>query len=277
MKCTSLKNFVVLGFLCFILISAKVISSSVPPEGHTGEFSGITCRACHDSHPLNNPGGNVSISGLPSVYTAGTTYTFSVTIRHANPDRTKWGFSIKANNSLSATAGTFSTTNGNVIVNGAELSHQNAVATAATNSFTYSNLRWTAPATPVAADQSITFFIAGNAANSDFSPSGDFIYTAQQPVSLQTTSVTDLINGIESWNVQAVSGRVLLRIRFETPTVLAAALYTSGGKLLSKLPAQKYLSGNQQIEMNNSTYQPGVYILILQSGSSKTARKFVIE
>ncbi|HEY8691045.1 MAG TPA: choice-of-anchor V domain-containing protein [Chitinophagaceae bacterium] len=103
--------------------------SSQPPQGYTGA-TGAYCTSCHSSYSLNNSGGSVSTTGLPSAnYTAGTTYNFSITTTHSVADRKKWGFSIIALNSAGSPVGTFSSTNPNAALNGSELSHFNAVAT----------------------------------------------------------------------------------------------------------------------------------------------------
>jgi hypothetical protein len=159
---------------CILIGQANEQSSIQPPTGNTGA-DGSTCTNCHGSFGLNSGGGNVTISGLPtSGYTPNQTYTFSLTITHGTADRTKWGFSIAARTSGNADVGTFTTTNSNAGVNGSELSHNNAPSTAATNSFTFNNLKWTAPATN---QGPITFYYTGNAANGNSGTSGDHIYS----------------------------------------------------------------------------------------------------
>ncbi len=152
-------------------------NSTAPPQGYTG-FTGSYCNNCHSGNVLNDLGGSVTVSNLPvGIYTRGATYNFSITITHASPDRTRWGFSIVARNSLGMPVGTFSSTNPNAEPNGNELSHKNAVFTGAQSSYTYSNLRWTAPAAPAAEDMNISFYFVGNAANGNGNTLGDFIYS----------------------------------------------------------------------------------------------------
>lgn len=185
-------------FSSFIISYHRPLFSSVPPQNHTGA-TGSYCTDCHGG-TLNSAGGSVSVTGLPiGSYKAGTAYNFSITSTHSAPDRMKWGFSIAARNSAGAVVGTFSTTNPNAAVNGNELSHNNAVATALQSSYTYNNLIWTAPATPGPDDVNITFYYVGNAANGNNASSGDFIYAGSisnivLPVSFSYFDVTAINN-----------------------------------------------------------------------------------
>ncbi|MFZ4059435.1 MAG: choice-of-anchor V domain-containing protein [Ferruginibacter sp.] len=176
------------------------LRSFQPPEGYTGTTPGVYCADCHGGNALNNFGGSVNALGLPvDTYTPGAQYTFSITTTHSAADRRRWGFSIAARNSLDEPVGTFSSTNPNVGINGSELSHLSAVTTVSNqSSYTYTNLRWTAPAAPSAADQTITFYYVGNATNNSGNTIGDFVY-AKKVIVTYTPVYTFTGNG--NWNV----------------------------------------------------------------------------
>lgn len=158
-------------------VTNKVNYSSTPPTGFTGA-TGNYCTSCHSSFPLNSAGGSVSVTGLPtSSFVAGQQYNFSLKISHAAANRTRWGFAIKAVNNVGQDVGSFSSTNANAAVQGNQLAHNNAVSTAPSSSFTYSNLKWTAPTTPGLNDNNVSFYFVGNAANGSFSSDGDYIYS----------------------------------------------------------------------------------------------------
>ncbi len=196
-----MKKLLVLSFLIVTLCSFEtLIRSFQPPQGHTGA-DGSYCTNCHSSNSLNNPGGSVQATGLPDgSYTAGTAYNFSIAINHSATDRKRWGFSIEARNSANQPVGTFSTTNANAALNGFELSHQSA-QTFVNNSasFTYNNLRWTAPANPGPNDNNITFYYVGNAANGTGNTLGDFIYSNTKSVNLLANQ-TYTFNGSGNWS-----------------------------------------------------------------------------
>ncbi|MFN4007081.1 MAG: choice-of-anchor V domain-containing protein [Chitinophagaceae bacterium] len=174
-------SFIALGM---IALQSSVNFSSVPPTGYTGA-SGDYCNSCHSSFALNSGGGGVSISGLPtSNYVPNQQYTFSLTINHGTADRRRWGFSIAAVNGNGNSVGSFSSANSNAATNGTELSHNNAVSTGDANTYTYNNLRWTAPAT---ANQAVTFYYVGNAGNAAGGSSGDYIYSGTSAIALPIT------------------------------------------------------------------------------------------
>jgi hypothetical protein len=172
---------VILGFFAIVTLSSETMFSSAAPAGYTGATPGFTCGGCHASYALNSGGGDVTISGLPSVsYTAGQSYPISVTVSHGAADRNRWGFALAARNAIGEDVGTFTSTNPNVNLIGgaiAEIGHIGAVVTGASASYTYNNFSWVAPTSPTANDLNLNFYVVGNAANNNSSTSGDYIYT----------------------------------------------------------------------------------------------------
>jgi len=181
-----MKKFFTLSCIAMgmIALQSSVNFSSVPPTGYTGA-SGDYCNSCHSSFALNSGGGSVSVSGLPTAnYVPNQQYTFSLTINHGTADRRRWGFSIAATDANGNSVGSFTTTNANAAPNSTELSHNNAVSTGNANTYTYNNLRWTAPAT---ANQAVTFYYVGNAANAASGNAGDYIYSGTSAIALPIT------------------------------------------------------------------------------------------
>ena len=207
-------HLTIIGLLAIVFITTSFFTTNhptftgVPPTGRTGA-TGSYCTSCHGGALLNTSGGSVQVTGLPTTIAAGVAYNFSIATTHAASDRLKWGFSIAAKNSAGANIGSFSTTNPNAAPNGDELSHNNAVTTPATNTFTYNNLAWTAPATLGANDGQVTFYYTGNAANGNNANSGDFIYAGTQ------TSAVVLPVTLGSFEVQKENKTVQVKWRTE--------------------------------------------------------------
>jgi hypothetical protein len=204
-------TYVIIFILIFLIgTSAVLLSSFRPPQGYTGATPGFTCNnaGCHADFPLNSGGGSVTVSGLPTVYTPGAVYNFSLIIAHGTADRTRWGFSIAAVNSLGSPIGTFSSTNIFASPNGTELSHGNATiptfapVTPAQISYTFDMLTWTAPA---AGSGPVTFYYAGVASNNNLTAAGDYVYTGSTvagvlPISLYSfNAVVKNNNVLLSW------------------------------------------------------------------------------
>ena len=157
-----------------------------PPPGHTGGFGEPTCRACHSDAGLNEPGGTLAVSGAPANYEPGRTYQLEVVLRRAGMLRA--GFQLAARFADGAAPGTQagdlapgdarSIVISDTVLRVRYIEH-NLAGTALSDGAGRWLIRWTAPASPGGV---VTFNVAGNAANDDDSPLGDFIYTAVRQV-----------------------------------------------------------------------------------------------
>jgi hypothetical protein len=160
--------------------TAKTFKSPLSNPNAPAGFSGAptqnrTCVNCHGDFGLNTAGGSVTATGLPvGFYVPGQVYNFSVTITNAVP-MTIWGFEMKAVTAGGSTAqGTFSTTNPNVIISSSEIKSGNAPVTAATTSYTFTNLKWTAPASGGA---TVSFYYTAVAGDNSGDETGDYVYS----------------------------------------------------------------------------------------------------
>jgi hypothetical protein len=261
-KSLQMKKILTLAVLFLVLTSFSILMrSAVPPQGYTGA-AGRNCTSCHGGAALNSGGGTISLSGLPSGgFSPGTAYDFSLQITHGTSDRRRFGFSIEARNSAGQKAGSFSSTNPNAGNNGDELSQLNAPLLAAgTGSFTYANLRWTAPELPAAADSVITFYFSGIAGSGSGS-SDDFTYGATRSIQLLATQ-TFTFNGSGNWSNPSnwSSSRVPptsmtgtnARIIIDPPTgaecVLDVPLQVRNGAVLEVKEGKKFrVNGNLDI------------------------------
>ena len=174
-------------FLAFILLIITIFLSSAtikntashnfPPTNCAGAPNTFTCGWCHSSYPDNQPGGGVSIKGIPANYTPGVTYPFSLQIHHFASDRKMFGYDIAALDAQGNPVGTFSTTNPTATVNSGELTSHNPAAVTDTSTQTISGLFWNAPTTTLSSSQlPITLYFCGNACNHNTQPTGDYIY-----------------------------------------------------------------------------------------------------
>ena len=181
---------------------AKV--TPAPPVAVTGAPDEGTCVGCHYTYDLNSGFGTVYITGLPTVYTPGQTYTGTITV--ADPLQQRWGFELTAidKSMTSANVGTLDVSNPQVSTRRTGttdsgysriyLSHYWAGGAAIDGSYPGQkssaswNFTWTAPA---ATAGDISFFAAGNAAEGGVSPEYDYIRTTSF-VSHAPTGITAL-------------------------------------------------------------------------------------
>jgi hypothetical protein len=178
----------IVGFTGLLPSANRVeASASGPTPAHTGAPGENNCTECHTSFPVNSGTGSIAITGLPARYAPGQQIPVTVTV--SQTDQVIYGFQLTAIDLFGHEVGTYTlptqvpmrlqTMTG--IVNSSEriyVEHTNdgIVGTFGSNTWTFT---WNAPnhdAGPV------RFYAAGNAANSDGSPGGDYIYTTSKTV-----------------------------------------------------------------------------------------------
>lgn len=178
---------------CILLFSAAVYAfSGGPPPSQTGAPSETTCFDCHDSFQLNRGPGSVSISGLPKIYQPGQRITLEVTVRQQN--RSRWGFQITALDLSGRSSGQFSVTDAaNTQLQAANerfyVQHTSSGSIGAGNSKTW-RFDWIAPSSD---SGPVNFYVAGNAADGNGNPLGDYIYTNTAQIGAPSDPIVDLL------------------------------------------------------------------------------------
>jgi len=187
-------HFKIVACLVFVAgimgISASTIFgySGGPLDGYTNSpADGKTCTQCHNSYPLDSGTATLSITTTPSSYTAGE--TLSISISFGNSSTVKHGFELSALDANNNHVGTFSSVDGDgntQTSNGDYIKHTSAGSSQSGNASW--SVYWTAPTSEV--QNPVTFYAAGNEANGDAMPQGDYIYTKTAQVSNVSTTPT---------------------------------------------------------------------------------------
>ncbi len=187
---------VCLSLLAFFGFSTKIekvaATSAGPSASRTGAPGETNCTACHADFALNSGTGGVSIAGLPANYLPNQ--TVPVTVTTSQSDGVLYGFQLTAIDSAGRQVGTFT------VPGGANPQMQTKTGAVGGNSRTYVEhtvngispvqfgskswtFNWQTPAERVG---KVTFYAAGNAANSDGKTSGDYIYTTSKATLIGT-------------------------------------------------------------------------------------------
>ena len=169
--------------------------SDGPPASFSGAPGEADCTACHSDFTVNSGKGSVAITGVPTNYDLNTDYQVTVTVTEDNS--ISLGFQATALTKGGVDGGSFTLPSQSPMemqlafgnVNGDQRTYvehtQFGLAGAGNRSWTFT---WTSPATD---SGPITFYAAGNGADADSSPSGDFVYTTNvtaQPPAAQPAS-----------------------------------------------------------------------------------------
>jgi hypothetical protein len=168
------------------LVSMGMAYSGGPPNGKTGAPGEGTCVDCHSTNPLNSGDGSLTIDA-PTGYEPGMTYTITVQLEDMGQKR--WGFEFTPLDQgtitiTDATNTQLSSQGGNSYVKHTSTGTHNDTNDGPV-SWTFD---WTAPTVDPPGE--IMFYVAGNAADGNFSNSNDYIYTASASVS-RLTGVDD--------------------------------------------------------------------------------------
>ncbi len=153
---------------CFAALSLLLGNSSGPGGDNTGGPFSSSANACGQCHSGNsNPGPGITISGLPTDYYPGASYTVTLSINNATLNN---GFQVVALDGTNANAGSFTAGFGSsaYTFGGRNYLQHNSLST--TGSWTFT---WTAPTSNLG---DVTFYASGNASNGNGNTSGDNVF-----------------------------------------------------------------------------------------------------
>jgi uncharacterized protein (TIGR03437 family) len=244
--------------IALYLTSGSMVAafSGGPPPSNTGAPSETTCLSCHT--PPGPTGGTLTITGVPANYSPNQEITVTVTLTQSN--RARYGFQLTVIDDQGRRAGDLTPGDGRTQTQTAQVAGNerqyinhttagNSPSTPGTGSWTF---RWRAPAQGVGR---ITFYAAGNAANGDFTTTGDSIYT---------TSVNTNINTLQPFTTVSAAS-------FAPDSVFATEAIAAGfGTGLSQnmvpapsVPLPTELDGTQvQIRDAGNTTQPAPLFIV---------------
>jgi len=179
-------------------------SSSGPTPSVSGATGEGTCVGCHGDFELNTGTGDITITGLPKNYLPGQEYDVTVTVAQAKA--TIYGFQMTTIDPTGEFRGTLivppATPQPLQVVAGVVKSGQvrnyiehTQVGTLPT---VFGSKSWTFKyQAPARRYGKLSFFAAGNAADSDGSTAGDYIYTTSAG-SLAGTGIANFDNDVKS-------------------------------------------------------------------------------
>jgi hypothetical protein len=223
--------------------------------------AGNTCLTCHGDFAINAAGGSDSISVSPSIssgYSPGSVYTISVKITKAGQSLFGLGFeALKSGNTdggcLSVLNAGTQTKIGSGPVN---MVHANGGAFG-TNTHTFT-FKWTAPA---AGTGTVTFYAAGNAADGDGSPGGDYICTSSLAV-IEGPLTTGIVTNNNSSDIKVYPNPASnnISIKAKSNENLNVIMYDlTGREVLNSMNIPSQNNNVSLLNVANGTYILKVY------------------
>jgi len=189
----------IFGGLLGLPLRAALGYSTGPPAAHAGAPGETSCIACHYSYALNGGSGTLLLSGLPLAYQPGQEVDLTITLTHAGQRR--FGLQLTAVDDAGRQAGQLMVVSPlrtqllSGVVEGKSRLYLEHTQTGSLPNQIGQNVwlcKWIAP--PLSTGR-VTFYLAGNAANGNYTTTGDYIYTraftsypANAPVTLASLS-----------------------------------------------------------------------------------------
>ena len=199
--------------LFFVMSSSSAFAFSLfaPPDEKTGAPNEGTCAdvGCHAANALNTSGGSLMLT-IPETYEPGEVYKIVVNLSRTG--QSKWGFEMTVLDADGTRAGSFTAddaANTQLTETNSKqyIQHTTAGTAAGTNDAHSWEFEWTAPDADVGP---ITFYAAGNTANNDSGPTGDYIYTTQAestpPVPVVAGVSLEIVGDMVLSTMDAVAG-----------------------------------------------------------------------
>lgn len=181
-----MKRLIPTAIVGFIVLVFTVLAFSYgrgPVNKKTGApGEGICVQSdCHITHEVNSGPGTLILHGVPTVYQPGKLYPLTVEL--AQEGQSRWGFQVTVINDSLVRSGEIVKYDEDLTqlddddVEGKEryyLNHTREGTFRGTDDGPVKwNFTWRAPEEP---EGSISFYVAGNAANGNKKPTGDYIY-----------------------------------------------------------------------------------------------------
>ena len=264
--------------------------SSGPPDGYAGNppFN-ESCRTCHGAAVGD---GSVSLLGLPAgPYTPGQGYPLSIQLM--DPGQMRWGFELAVIEDATLNqAGTIvvldelnTQLSDNVDPDPDYLKHTWEGTYNGTPGPANWTFRWVAPAAP---DVNVTFYVAGNAANGNGQPSGDYIYLTQRSLS-STAGVDDpapvvavRLLGPSFPNPLPAGATSSLRFTLDSPSHVVLRIFDAGGRLIATPIERDLGSGMHHAAWDGRGFggaqvPRGAYFYSLRAAGEELVSRIVVE
>lgn len=288
LKKTSIAVIAAIAVTGFATMSFDVLDDN-GKAGRTGSPGETTCTGCHTGAVINDGNGSVVISspdlGTTWEYMPGDTYTIEVTVSRVGSPLFGFDLECLTGSTPAQNAGTL------VVTNSAETHILNAtVSTVVRKNMTHQlngglgtdtktfSFHWIAPATNIG---NVTFYCTGNATNMNGAKTGDHIYSTTQVVTPAFGAGTgDLSEADPIFNVfpNPASENIFVNYNIEAGERVDFTLTTLDGKSVG--PVYTFTgTGTRATSMLAlpTDLAAGIYFIVMQSGSTNSIRKVVIE
>ncbi len=248
--------------------------SSGSPGGKTGSLADIqTCTQCHSG--TNVPATDWISADIPEGgYMPNETYTITLTGDHNGVSR--FGFELTAEDISGIKKGTFIISDAaqtKLVNNNQSVTHTSSGLSPNGTTKNWS-FNWTAPEE---GSGEITFFAALNAADGNYSTSGDVIYTSNLSVNENTGSGIDNVEADENiFKVYQTPDPNILMVDFseQNQKIKNIQIFDISGKLLVTRDVSRLRKGPESF--NIQAFNTNIYLIKIQTDKNYYSKKILI-
>lgn len=273
------------GLLALTLTASLAWSfASSPPNARTNAPGEGNCTACHSTFPLNSGSGTLSVSGLDGSYDAGQSYDLVVSLQ--DPAASRWGFEFTVIGENGQQIGSLTNLGAQTQISSTSnrsYAKQTSVGTQnGTSGGVTWTVRWTAPA---AGAGNASIYLVGNAANGNFSTSGDHIYAISQvwtendlsPAPLPVLAAAELKPNFPN----PFNPRTTLAYELPAAQSVRLAIYSLDGRLVRNLVDGLRGEGRHEVmwdglDQQGSAVSSGTYFYTLRTLDGVQTRSMVL-
>ncbi len=267
-----LSGLIVAGIFLDLNYQTATGNSGGAPSGSTGSpgDGGNTCAqiGCHAGGPaagsqVASISGNIPVNG----YVPGETYEMTATMSNGG---VKFGFSVSPQDMQGNLLGTLVASSTTAINgSGKYITHTpSSNSGSGSKSWTFG---WIAPASGTGA---VTFYGAFNFANNAMGSQGDVIVTNSQIFQENT------LTGISEQDLASVSifpnpaqGEINIRLSDVDEVIMVSMFAIDGRKVIS----EQFTQGDIKLNLAAKNINAGLYVMQIESASSKVIRKVVVQ
>jgi hypothetical protein len=252
-----------------------------PPDGRAGDpTTNATCVMCHNSFALNSGDGVMQLILPEEEIVEGETYSLAVNLEQNGQSR--WGFQLTVLDENDEQAGEI------IITDATNTQLSDAAGTAPdylkqTSTGTYEDqssanwmFDWTVP--PLAGG-SVTFYLAGVAANGSSGNQGDYVYSLSESVGI-TSGINDMISVPDAFQLVSAypnpfNASLNLKFNAEVAGNINVEVFDMLGRLVSNIGQQNVSPGQHTLSWNASGFPSGQYLVRMSADNGWNSVKAV--
>lgn len=257
---------------------AQTYAGGAPPNWNGAPGSNGTCVACHSGADVNSGTGAVTLAA-PATFAPGDTLELVVAVDNTtepNPER-RQGFLISVHDAASGEHAGQLVVLDPMTTQPAQGDENFLTQTPVGSTVAEWAMQWVAPED---APDSVTVYVAANAANGNGSPSGDFIYTTTAALAKSSTAnepaAQPLAARIEAVYPNPVRTSATVAYALDRPGAVTLTLFDGRGRTVRTTALGVQAAGAHTVSLRADGLAAGIYFLEVSTPQATDVRPVTV-